>query len=185
MGSAKQPGHAHLVRTEGKVPAQVSYLDAPVQQAIKQQVREVWERVSANLVLTQAGLASALQTSQSNVSRLLQSPKGHPWTPVRLKRMAQYLKVDPLRELIPRPYQHALSSFFEDYSADRSTDAAFLAECLNGIHRYFLEQGVNPPLANLQALAGKLYARLEGRQPTHEEMQKEIRTLVHEHAAGI
>ena len=185
MGSAKLPSSTTLLRAKSKAPAHASYLDPPVQRAIKQQVRDVWERVRTNLVLNQAGLAAALQVSQSNVSRLLQNENGHPWTPARLKRVAQYLKVDPLTELIPGPYRHALGSFFEGYSAEKAPDSAFLAECLSGIHRYFLEEGVNPPLSNLQTLAGKLYARLEGKQPTREDMQKEIRTVVHEQAAGI
>jgi transcriptional regulator with XRE-family HTH domain len=185
MAIAKSFGRGSLVRPDAAIPEQVTYLDPAVQKAIKHKVREVWERVRANLVLNQAGLAAALKVSQSNTSRLLQSDAGHPWTPARLKQMAQYLNVDPLSAFIPKEYESDLRPFFDGYSPTETMDAAFLSECLGGIHRYFLEQGINVPLDNLQALAGKLYARLRGKQPTREDMQREIRALVHQQAAGI
>jgi transcriptional regulator with XRE-family HTH domain len=163
-----------------------SYLDPDVSARIKEQTLKVWERVSESKNLTQAGLANALQISQSGINKLLNNKAGHPWTPRYLKAISTYLGINPMQLINPIDRDN-LRGFFEGWSGKNEPSASRLEECLSALSRFYAEQGVNPPVSKLRTLAGKLAARLkelEEQEPSNEQMQRAIRILILEEAAG-
>jgi hypothetical protein len=161
----------------------VSYLDPEVRLAIKAQVSKTWDRVKSNLNLNQTGLAKALDVSQPGISRLLTDAEGHPWTPLYLRAIAEYIDVAPI-ELIPPEYRQALGRLFADPKKEKTTNERFLAECLAALAKYYRDRGINLPNTKLEKLAGTLCARLDGQEPSHEQMQLEIERVVLQAATG-
>jgi hypothetical protein len=176
MGKKSPKTQAELSPNRAEKAA-VSYLDPEVREAIKAQVRKTWERVKENLNLNQTGLGKALNVSQPKISRLLTEAEGSPWTPIYLQAMADYLDVPPT-ELIPPEYRKALGRLFADPSKEKTTNERFLAECLAALGKYYRDRGINLPDTKLQKLAGTLCERLDGQEPSHEQMQSEIERVV-------
>lgn len=167
--------------TEKALPK--SYLDPAVQQRIKVQTRQTWERASASRGLNQADLARALKVSTSGISKLLNDDKGHPWTPLHLKAIAGFLKLPPA-DFLGQEDRVELQGLFEGFQMP-SPDEGFQEECSEAIKLHFRSAGISPTAARLSVLAGKLSAKLEGKHLTREIMQAEIQALIMRDAAGL
>jgi predicted transcriptional regulator len=162
-----------------------TYLDPEGQRAIKEHMRKLWQRVSENRGLQQSYLGKALGLSQSAVSKLLLDDVGHPWTPLHLKRTADFLQQKSPLDLVPDSLRSSMEPLFEGWTRPKEIEAGFLAECLAAVEKHYKSKGMNVPARRLQTLAGKLAARLDGTDPSHDDMQKAIDTLVYEQAVGL
>ena len=175
-------GNANPERDE--LSPKKTYLTAAVQTRIKEQVRKTWERVSGSRSLTQTALAAALEVSTGGVSKLLNDENGHPWTPTYLKRAAGFMRVSPADELLADEDRAELRSLFEGFVI-AEPDGAFLEECTDAIKNHFSKRGIPIKTSRVYTLAGKLCEKLEGTSPSHEDMTREIDSLVNREAAHV
>jgi transcriptional regulator with XRE-family HTH domain len=139
---------------------------------IKDNIRQIWERVKHTRGLTQANLANALGLSQGAVSKLLSQENSHPWTIEKIATFADFCRVS-VDELVGKdPF---ILSFFSGWTgADLTPSQHLLDESYSALERYFVSKGKTVSKARLESLAGMVAARVGSTERTAADFDRVI-----------
>ncbi|MDA9442966.1 hypothetical protein XH98_28500 [Bradyrhizobium sp. CCBAU 51745] len=129
--------------------------DEQIARLIRGEIARIWKRVKETGNFTQTQLASALQTSQAAVSRLLRPDDPHPWTIANIVTFCEFCKVDLQKEILDQ-LPRGIEKWFADYDKLRSSDEAFTEECAKALTKYYVDRGIQPSSDQVARLAAQL-----------------------------
>ena len=127
--------------------------DEQIARLIRGEIARIWKRVKETGNFTQTQLASALQTSQAAVSRLLRPDDPHPWTIANIVTFCEFCKVDLQKEILDQLPED--SRWFAEYENLRSSDEAFTEECAKALTKYYVD-GVSSRRRNRSQVGGTI-----------------------------
>lgn len=129
--------------------------DEQVARLIRGEIARIWKRVKETGNFKQTQLASALQTSQAAVSRLLRPDDPHPWTIANIVTFCEFCKVDLQKEILDQ-LPRGLERWFAEYENLRSSDEAFTEECAKALTKYYVDRGIQPSSEQIARLAAQV-----------------------------